>query len=311
VRRCRSSGAPPPDPIPSLRARRGRAAGYRLGAMTAPDLVSPRSRRVTAARRLAKRAFRERGRRFLAEGPQAVREAVSRPGTVVEVYVTSGSENGHRDILSAARRDGAEVIVVSGATMVHLAQTVTPQGLIAVCRFLDVGIDAIVGAAPRLVPVLTAVRDPGNAGTVIRAADAAGADAVVLTNSSVDPYNGKCVRASAGSIFHLPLVAGAPSTETVDRLRAGGLRILAADGRGERDLDDALDTGELDGPTAWLFGNEAWGLPDETVALADAVVRIPIYGRAESLNLGTAAAVCMYASARAHRRSGASTADQG
>jgi TrmH family RNA methyltransferase len=161
----------------------------------------------------------------------------------------------------------------------------------------------VAAAASRLVAVLAHVRDPGNAGTVIRTADAAGADAVVLGGESVDPYNGKCVRASAGSLFHLPLAAGVPIDATVTALKARGLTVLAADGHGALDLDTAIDDGRLDGPTAWLFGNEAWGLPAETRALADAVVRVPIHGAAESLNLATAAAVCLYASARAHRTS--------
>jgi TrmH family RNA methyltransferase len=151
--------------------------------------------------------------------------------------------------------------------------------------------------------VLAHARDPGNAGTVIRAADAAGAGGVLLTGESVDPYNGKCVRASAGSLFHLPLAAGVPIDATVTALKARGLTVLAADGHGGLDLDTAIDDGRLDGPTAWLFGNEAWGLPAETRALADDVVRVPIHGAAESLNLATAAAVCLYASARAHRNS--------
>jgi TrmH family RNA methyltransferase len=124
---------------------------------------------------------------------------------------------------------------------------------------------------------------------------------VVLTGSSVDPYNGKAVRASVGSLFHLPLAVGAGTAEVVGALQAAGVGVLAADGAGELDLDDAVDDGLLTGPTAWLFGNEAWGLPDDVAALADHRVRIPIHGRAESLNLATAAAVCLYASARAQR----------
>jgi TrmH family RNA methyltransferase len=143
------------------------------------------------------------------------------------------------------------------------------------------------------------VRDPGNAGTVLRAADAAGADAVIFADASVDPYNGKCVRASAGSLFHLPVVAGARLPAATAALRAAGLRILAADGRGGATLDDPGTRTGLTGPTAWLFGNEAWGLPDDLLALADESVAVPIYGRAESLNLATAAAVCLYASAQA------------
>jgi TrmH family RNA methyltransferase len=181
---------------------------------------------------------------------------------------------------------------------------VTPQGLVGVCRFLDAPFEDILAARPRLVAVLANVRDPGNAGTVLRCADAAGAEAVVLTDASVDLYNPKAVRASVGSHFHLPVAVGVPVEQAVAGLKGAGVRILAADGAGTDDLDDELDKGTMGGPTAWVFGNEAWGLPEETRALTDAVVRVPIHGKAESLNLATAAAVCLYASARAQRASG-------
>jgi TrmH family RNA methyltransferase len=173
--------------------------------------------------------------------------------------------------------------------------------VLAVCRFIDVPLTALLGTEPRLVIVLANVRDPGNAGTVVRTADAAGADGVVFAGASVDPYNSKCVRASAGSMFHLPLVAGPRVADTVAALREAGLRVLAADGKASRSLDDAEHSGALTRPTAWLFGNEAWGLPEDLLALADEPMAVPIYGRAESLNLAAAAAVCLYASARALR----------
>jgi TrmH family RNA methyltransferase len=150
------------------------------------------------------------------------------------------------------------------------------------------------------VVICADIRDPGNAGTVIRTADAAGADGVVLAGSSVDAYNPKTVRASVGSLFHLPVAVEPDIAAAVAAARAAGLNVLAADGAGEVVLDRGADR-LLAGPTAWLFGNEAWGLPPETAALADHRVRIPIHGRAESLNLSTAAAVCLYASAAAQR----------
>jgi TrmH family RNA methyltransferase len=274
--------------------------------MAGTELTSLRSPRVVAARRLAKRAFRARERRFLAEGPQSVREAVAAHEAgrdiVHEVFVTRDAATRHAEMVHEATSKGIDVYVASGEVMSSLSQTVTPQGIVAVCAFLDGPVEEVADAAHRLVAVLAHVRDPGNAGTVIRTADAAGADAVVLGGESVDPYNGKCVRASAGSIFHLPLAAGVPIDHAVSALKAHGLTVLAADGHGALDLDRAIDEGRLDRPTAWLFGNEAWGLPPETRALADDVVRVPIHGAAESLNLATAAAVCLYASARAQRK---------
>ncbi|GHD24349.1 RNA methyltransferase [Streptomyces violarus] len=273
-----------------------------------PELISPRSPRVQAARRLAKRNFRGKDRLFLAEGPQAVREAAGHrngdTATLVELFATLEAAERYADIVGAVRDTGARVHLASEQVIADISTTVTPQGLVGVCRFLDTPFEEVLEARPRLVALLANVRDPGNAGTVLRCADAAGAEAVVLTDASVDVYNPKAVRASVGSLFHLPVAVGVPVEQAVDRLRAAGVRVLAADGVGDRDLDEELDKGTMGGPTAWVFGNEAWGLPEETRALTDAVVRVPIHGKAESLNLATAAAVCLYASARAQRAAG-------
>ncbi|MET7641922.1 RNA methyltransferase [Streptomyces sp. NPDC005438] len=271
-----------------------------------PELISPRSARVSAARRLAKRSFRHKERRFLAEGPQAVREATAPDGAAPlrELFATLPAAERYPEIVERARAGGARLHLASEETLADIAQTVTPQGLVGVCDFLDQPLDRVLAAGPRLVAVLAHVRDPGNAGTVLRCADAAGADAVVVTDASVDLYNPKSVRASVGSLFHLPVVVGVPVAEAMAALSAAGTRVLAADGAGERDLDEELDDGAMGRPTAWVFGNEAWGLPEETRVLADAVVRVPLHGRAESLNLATAAAVCLYASARAQRAPG-------
>ncbi|MBD0423986.1 RNA methyltransferase [Streptomyces sp. NPDC052309] len=274
----------------------------------APELISPRSPRVVAARRLAKRNFRSKERLFLAEGPQAVREAATHradgTSTLVELFATVEAAERYADIIGEARTAGARVHLAADQVIEDISTTVTPQGLVGICRFLDTPFDEILAARPRLVAVLAHVRDPGNAGTVLRCADAAGAEAVVLTDASVDLYNPKAVRASVGSLFHLPVAVGVPVERAVAGLRDTGVRVLAADGAGEDDLDAELDHGTMGGPTAWVFGNEAWGLPEETRALADAVVRVPIHGKAESLNLATAAAVCLYASARAQRAAG-------
>jgi RNA methyltransferase, TrmH family len=271
-----------------------------------PMVTTARSPRVRAARALAKRALRERYRLFLAEGPQAVREALGRSpggpgGTAVrELFVTAQARSRHADLVAAVGRAGAPVHEVSADIMAELAQTVTPQGLLAVCPFLDVPLGQALAGTPRLVVVLANARDPGNAGTVLRTADAAGADAVIFAGASVDPYNSKCVRSSAGSLFHVPLVAGVSVQEAVAELRQAGMAVLAADGSAAAGLDDLDRAGRLAGPAAWLFGNEAWGLPAGLLALADEAVAVPIYGRAESLNLAAAAAVCLYATARAH-----------
>jgi RNA methyltransferase, TrmH family len=268
--------------------------------VASPVITSTRSTRVVAARRLATRAFRTRQRLFLAEGPQAVREAVAY-ASITELYFSQAAEERHGDLLDAAAATGATLLPTTDDVVASLSDTVQPQGMVAVCRFLDQPLDQVLAAGPRLIALLAQIRDPGNVGAVIRAADAAGADAVVVSDESVDVYNAKAVRATAGSLFHLPIVLGAATSAAIDRAKAAGLRVLAADGVGPLDLDDELDSGALAAPTCWLFGNEARGLPQDLREAADAVVRVPIHGKAESLNLSTAAAVCLYASARAQR----------
>ncbi len=266
-----------------------------------PELTSARSPRVKAARQLAKRALRQRARSFLAEGPQAVAEALASPGVVRQLFLTAPARARYQPLADEAARQGAEIQSVSGEVMAELAQTITPQGLLAVCQFVDVPLAQVASPAAKLLVILASVRDPGNAGTVLRTADAAGADGVIFSDASVDPYNSKCVRASAGSLFHLPVVTGTGIRQAVSACTGAGLRVLAADGRAGRPLPELAAAGLLARPTAWLFGNEAWGLPADVLALADEAVAVPIYGRAESLNLAAAAAVCLYTSAQAQR----------
>jgi len=255
---------------------------------------------------LLKRAFREQDAAFLVEGAQAVREAIADAehggGRVRELFVTSQARTRHPDLVARATALGVPIHLGSGHVLAQLSETVTPQGLVAVCDLRDVSLESVAAQQPRLAVVLAAIRDPGNAGTVLRTADGAGAGSVLFADGSVDPYNGKCVRASAGSLFHLPIVRDIPLAQAVAAMRQAGLQVFAAAGGGDADLDAIERGGGLDSPTVWVFGNEAWGLPDDVLAVADRVVRVPIYGRAESLNLAAAAAVCLYASARAHHR---------
>ncbi len=259
-------------------------------------LLSTRSGRVKEARKLTRRAVRTERRLFLAEGRQAVREALALPGCVREVYAVPGR---HDDLRQLAGVAGVRWLDADEAAVASLSDTVAPQGLVAVCACLDRPLADVLSHEPSLVVVCADVRDPGNAGTVVRCADAVDAQAVVLTGDAVDVHNGKTVRASVGSVFHLPMAVHRDTAEAVAALQAQGLQVLAADGAGETDL--YADPDLLRGPVAWLFGNEAWGLPSELAALADRRVRIPIPGRAESLNLATAAAVCLYATYAARR----------
>ncbi len=260
---------------------------------------------LRSVRRLVRRKERASSGLFLAEGPQAVREALARPELVSALFVGESAAHRHGALLQLAAAADVPASLLSDRDLAALSETVTPQGIVAVCVTVDVPLAEALGTHPRLVVCCAQVRDPGNAGTVIRCADAFGADAVILTEGSVDAYNAKTVRASAGSIFHLPLTLTVGLAEAVDACRQGGLQVLAADGAGEADLDELSHTGELARPTLWLLGNEAWGLPQEQRRLADRVVRVQLYGAAESLNLSTAAAVCLYATAAAQRRTAA------
>lgn len=235
---------------------------------------------------------RQRAGRFLVEGTQAVREALTWPGEVHELFVTEAFADRDTELHGLAEDRRVPVSVVTDRAMAGLSDTVTPQGVVAVCSLVDVPLADVLAGSPRLVAVLVEVADPGNAGTVIRVADAAGADAVVLAGDAVDPHNGKCVRASTGSVFHVP-IARAPVADVLSACRAAGLRLVAADGYAEEELTPATTTG----PTAWLFGSEAHGLPDEVKSAADMSLRVPLFGKAESLNLATAATVCLYATA--------------
>ena len=260
---------------------------------------NPRSPRVRGVAKLAKRDARSETGLFLLEGPQAVSEALAdRPELLVELFVTPTALDRYQDLGRAAREADLEIEFVTEQVLEAMADTVTPQGVIAVCRQFPTSLKDILGDGPKLIAILEEVRDPGNAGTIIRAADSAGADAVILTGRSVDLYNPKVVRATTGSLFHVPVAVMPELDAVLQRVRAEGLQVLAADIKGE---DLLAARGSLAAPTAWLFGNEARGLTDEQLAMADRAITVPIYGKAESMNLATAASVCLYESAFAHR----------
>lgn len=260
-------------------------------------IESTKNPTVKRVARLKQRPEREATGLALLEGPQVVRELLAHAAdTVEEVFFTSDGFERHPELAKAANDAGFDVEFASDAALAAMADTRTPQGVLAVARQAPVRLRDLFEDGARLVVVLDEVRDPGNAGTIIRAADAAGADAVILTGSSVDPYNPKVVRSTTGSLFHLRVATGVTLQAAADAVRDAGIALVAADMHGE-----PLPAADLSGPTAWLFGNEAHGLSAEARALADRTIAVPIYGAAESLNLGTAAAVCLYASAFAHR----------
>ncbi|MDN5861443.1 MAG: RNA methyltransferase [Pseudonocardia sp.] len=259
-------------------------------------LGTERTPRVVAARKLARRAGRDRAGRFLVEGAQAVREALAY-GRVRELFVTAQVAARHPDLVATAAR----VLLVTERAAASLSETVTPQGIVAVCDLLDVDVATALGQRPRLVAVCVGIADPGNAGTIVRVGDAAGADAVLFAGDTVDPHNGKAVRASTGSVFHLPLARDRDAGVVLDLCRAAGLTLLVADGHGELDLHDPTTSAILTRPVAWIFGGEARGVPAEVAEAADHRGRVPIHGRAESLNLATAAAICLYTTVAARK----------
>jgi TrmH family RNA methyltransferase len=263
-------------------------------------ITSVRNRRVATAAKLRKRGIREQHQRFLVEGAQATAEALD-AGAVEEIFFVPGSTGRVPDVVDRARVSGIDVIDVSDNVMAHLTSAVTPQGLAAVARFVDVPLTQVTPGPGTggIVPVLCSVRDPGNAGAILRSADASGAAGVVFSSDSVDVYNAKTVRASAGSLFHLPVVRDAQPEEAVRALGETGAQVLAASADGEMTMYEA----DLSRPTILLLGNEAWGLPSEIRGLAEGTVRVPIHGEAESLNLAAAAALLLFEAAR--QRSGA------
>lgn len=278
-----------------------------------PDILdNPDSARVARVAGLARRHARDKYERFLVEGPRGVGEAVRHAAAHVhDIYLTPEAADRHADILARARAAGLYTHTVTPRVMA--AMSADAQGVLAVVATTALaagpqpqedGAGAGEGlaerlAGARLVAVLAEAQDPGNAGTIIRTADAAGADAVVLVRGSVDATNPKVVRSTAGSLFHLPVLTGAGLGEVLEALDGAGLAVLAADGSGPVNLFDADEL--LTRPCAWLFGNEARGLAPEALERAEAVVSVPVLGAAESLNVAAAAAVCLYASVRAQR----------
>jgi RNA methyltransferase, TrmH family len=257
-------------------------------------LTSLKNPKVAAAARLRKRAFRESDGRFLVEGAQCVSEGLQQPGFLQTVFVTDELD----PVAVRTREAGVETVGVTTEIMAKLTSTVTPQGILGVAPFLSVGLDAL--PVDGCITILHEVRDPGNAGTVLRSTDAAGGGGIVFSTTCVDVYNPKTVRASAGSVFHLPIVREVETQEAITHLRDRGFRVLAMAANGESDLHRT----DLNGPIAFVFGNEAHGLPEDVLAMADQVVRVPIWGKAESLNLAAAASVCLFEWARRRARQG-------
>ncbi|AKE39084.1 rRNA methylase [Corynebacterium camporealensis] len=253
-----------------------------------------RTPRIVNAAKLHRANARKKTDRFLIEGENAVDAAVS-TGATTDVFATEKAAERFGEILNVAEMMDAYVHPITDKAAKSLSDTNTTTGLFAVCKPVLWSPGKILAGKPSLVSVPVLTSEPGNAGTLIRTSDAMGADGVIFAGDTVDPLGAKVVRASAGSLFHVPVARERNIKDVLGQLRAAKLQVLATAPDGEVDLSEV----DLSQPTAWLFGNEAHGLGEELLGEADLRVRIPIRGRAESLNLATAASICLYASAQA------------
>lgn len=287
-----------------------------------PVPTSPRSERVRRAAALTGRSARRKQGRFRVEGPQAVRSLLQhRPELAREVFTTERGADEHPELGDLARTAGVPLRVIDEPVLRAMVREnpggadgaaapgalVSPQGVVAIADLPGAdptaaiqALDTLPAADPVTVVVLHEVRDPGNVGTLLRTADAAGADLVLLTRTSADPYSPKAVRASVGSLFHLPVLTEAAMGEVLPALAEHAITAAATSGHAAADVFAA----ELPARIAWIFGNEAHGLDEQTLDAAPLAVRIPLAGHAESLNVHTAATVCLFETLR-RRREGA------
>ncbi|MEX2659474.1 MAG: RNA methyltransferase [Acidimicrobiales bacterium] len=263
--------------------------------MAGPGALGARHQRVERLRRLVRRSsVRASERAFVLEGAKLLSEALDAGISLEAVYVDHAA-TGLGALLERALAAGSRVHTLQAGVIERVSGTVTPQPVITVAPWTDVPIDDVLGAD--LVVVCVDVRDPGNAGTVLRSAEAAGAGGVVFCDGSVDVFNPKTVRASAGSLLHVPVVASGAPAEVLDRLGAAGVVRLGTVARGGTPYDAA----DLGGRTAFVLGNEAHGLPAGLVAQLDGGLTIPMAGRSESLNVGMAAAIVCFEALRQRR----------
>ncbi len=276
----------------------------RLGGKTPhPEsaVLALRHQKVQRLRRLlSRRTAREADGVFVVEGVKVLSEALDAGVGVESVYVAAGSAV--EPVAQRAYDAGARLYELAPGVLERVADTVTPQPVMAVVPFVDRPLAAVRGAA--LLVVAVDVRDPGNAGTILRSAEAAGAGGVLFCDGSVDFYNPKTVRASAGSLFHVPVVAGGDPVVVLREMATWGVQRLATTATGGLDYTEI----DLTGPVAFVLGNEANGLSSELEELLDNRVTIPIVGRSESLNVGMAAAVLCFEAARQRRRAIAGSA---
>jgi RNA methyltransferase, TrmH family len=269
-----------------------------------PDHVSIRHPTIKRLRRLSgRRSARSAERAFVIDGPTLLGDALDAGVPVDEVVAEAGCPE---DLLARAAAAGAMVRSVADGVLARVTVTVTPQPVAAIARFEDVPPGTAASAAGPLALVLVGVRDPGNAGTLLRSAEAAGAGAVLFCDGSVDPYGPKCVRSSAGSVFRVAVTRSGDAGEALGCLASAGLGTVATVARGARSYDEV----DLADPVALVRGSEAHGLPEDMAARVERSVTIPMAGRTESLNVGMAGTILCFESLR-QRRQRDRASDQG
>ena len=222
-----------------------------------------------------------------------MKDALERDYAIKELFVT-----GDDAIASSARSKGIPIVEVDASVMRAIADTTTPQGVVAVVTMPERELSEVVSAGD-LILVLADVRDPGNAGTLLRSATAAGASAVVFTKGAVDPFSPKTVRAAAGTFFQVPVVVGDSLADAVEALRDAGFVVVGAEADAAEDMNDIDMTQRI----AIVLGNEGWGIAEEARSLIDRSVRIPMPGPAESLNVGIAGSILLFEAVRQRRLS--------
>lgn len=260
-------------------------------------MVSRQNPRVKCLRRLGSRRFREQERKFLVEGVRFVEEALSSTWPVELMAYCPGIAESRRGevLLENAASRGISLLEVEEALFRELAGTDTPQGVLAVVGQCETTLEDLQPAAePALLVLVDGVRDPGNLGTIVRSADAAGVGGVILLKGTADIYNPKALRATMGSIFHVPVVDGVDAGELMHYLSSRGIKTVAGDPHGEK----VIYGSDLAVSCALVVGNEAGGAGEAVMEMVSERVRIPMPGRAESLNVAVAAAILIYEALR-------------
>jgi len=252
-----------------------------------------RHQKVQRLRRLVgRRSARQAERAFVAEGAKVIGAALDVSVPIEAVFFDPSAGPTDLAVVERAFAAGCRVFELEKGVLERVAGTVTPQPILAIVPAVDIALEGL--ARDGLILLCADVRDPGNLGTVLRSAEAAGVRGVVCAEGTVDPYNPKCVRASAGALFHVPLVVGGNTVQVLSELGTWGMRRLGTSAQAGSSVWEA----ELTGPLVVVLGNEASGLGAEVDGALDGRLRVPIEGRAESLNVGMAAAVVVYEAAR-------------